>query len=258
MKKIFGVFCLISLIFLFIPCQASATSGSWYRVEQDNVVFFKQPVESDNQKLFLLEKTYYIYSIASTNGFLQAELFDNTNGFVKICGFVKLSDVVKCDSPPVLPYYPTEILTVNQSNAILKAQPTANGQDIAVALNGQTVCFYGKSCQSSEWYYVKYQNDFGYVQSRQLTTLLIATHPTPIPLPEPPVDEEQLIEDQEERANEQSKTFPAEAILILLVCIPAIIIVLLLFMPQKKVKQTYVPKPKYMAESDTFDDLDLL
>ena len=155
-----------------------------------------------------------------------------------------------------MPYYPTETLTVKQSNAVLKAQPNLNGEDIAVALNGQTVCFYGTSCQNKDWYYVKYQNDFGYVQSRQLTTLLIATHPTAIEPPAPPIQDEVVIE--EEKTPQPEKSFPSEAILILLVCIPAIVIVLLLFMPQKKVKQTYVPKPKYMAESDTFDDLDLL
>ena len=256
MKKIFGVFLIICLLILYLPHEASAVSGCWYRVEQDNVAFFKQPIDSENQKLFLLEKTYYFYAISSSNGFLQTELFDNLNGFVKICGYVKTSEVVKCDSTPVLPYYPTETLTVKQSNAILKAQPDINGEDIAVALNGQNVCFYGRSCQNQDWYYVKYQNDFGYVQSRQLTTLLVATHPTPLVIPEPPVEEEQIVE--EETPEQTSQTFPAEVILILLICIPAIIIVFLLFMPQKKVKQAYVPKPKYMADSDTFDDLDLL
>lgn len=258
MKKIFGVFLIICLLFLSLPHNASALSGCWYRVERDDVAFFKQPTDSENQKLFLLEKTYYFYAISSVNGFLQAELFDNLNGFVKISGYVKASDVAKCDSQPVLPHYPTETLTVKQSNAVLKAQPDVNGDDIAVALNGQNVCFYGRSCQNSDWYYVKYQNDFGYVQSRQLSALLVATHPTPIVIPEPtPPDDEQTIE-KTDTPQQPTQSLPAEAFLILLICIPAIVIVLLLFMPQKKVKQTYVPKPKYMAESDTFDDLDLL
>ena len=256
MKKIFGVFLIICLLFLTVPRDTNAITGCWYRIEQEGVVFFKQPIDSDNQKLFLLEKTYYVYALSSTNGFLQAELFDNLNGFVKICGYVKMSDVVKCDSTPVLPYYPTETLTVKQSNAVLKAQPDINGEDIAVALNGQNVCFYGKAWQNNGWYYVKYQNDFGYVQSRQLSTLLIATHPTPIFVPEPEPTPDQVIDESE--LQDSTQTFPAEVILILLVCIPAIIIVFLLFMPQKRGKQPYVPKPKYMCESDTFDDLDLL
>lgn len=257
MKKFFGVFCLICLFALALPDNAYATSGSWYRIEQDGITFFKQPIDSDNQKLFLLEKTYYIYAISTSNGFLQAELFDNLNGFVKICGYVKASDVVKCDTPPVLPYYPTETLTINQSNAILKAQPNANGEDIAVALGGQTVCFYGRAWQNSDWYYVKYQNDFGYVQSRQLSPLLVAPHPTPIVLPQPdPVPDQTITDTDEPQTTMQA--FPAEVILILLVCVPAIVIVLLLFMPQKRNKNFNVPKPKYMCESDTFDDLDLL
>ena len=257
MKKIFNVFLCFCLVLLSFPHNAKAISGCWYRIEQENVAFFKQPIDSENQKLFLLEKTYYIYAISSNNGFLQTELFDNLNGFVKICGYVKQSEVVKCDSTPVLPYYPTETLTVKQSNAILKAQPNLNGEDIAVALNGQNVCFYGKACQNSDWYFVKYQNDFGYVQNRQLTSLLVATHPTPIFVPKQESQDDVVVEQTPDEQPTQ-QTFPAEAILILLVCIPAVVIVLILFMPQKKIRQTYVPKPKYMSESDTFDDLDLL
>ena len=257
MKKIFSVFCLIYLAIFLLPCNASALSGSWYRVENESVVFFKQPIDSDNNKLFLLEKTYYIYAISATNGFLQAEIFDNLNGFVKICGYVKADQVAKCDDTPVLPYYPPEILTVNQSNAILKAQPDVNGEDICGAFNGQNVCFYGRSWKNSDWYYVKYKNDFGYVQSRQLSPLLVAQHPTPIitPTPEPTPDQ---IVDQPQPDEETKQNLPVEAILILLVCIPAIVIVLIMFLPQKKAPSRYVQKPKYMSESDTFDDLDLL
>lgn len=256
MKKFFSVFCLIYLAILLLPCNASALSGNWYRVENESVVFFKQPVDSDNNKLFLLEKTYYIYAISTTNGFLQAEIFDNLNGFVKICGYVKADEVVKCTETPVLPYYPTEILTVNQSNAILKAQPDVNGEDIGVAFYGQNVCFYGRSWKNQSWYYVKYQNDFGYVQSRQLSPLLVAPHPTPVFVPEPGPSPDQIVEDEQPEETKQS--FPVEAILILLVCIPAIVIVLIMFLPQKKAPNRYVQKPKYMSESDTFDDLDLL
>ena len=89
MKKIFGIFLIICLLVLYLPHDANATSGCWYRVEKEGVAFFKQPVDNESQKLFLLEKTYYFYAISSSDGFLQTELFDNMNGFVKICGYVK-------------------------------------------------------------------------------------------------------------------------------------------------------------------------
>lgn len=256
MKKIFSVLCVIYLAILLVPCNASAVTGSWYRVESENVVFFKQPVESDGNKLFLLEKTYYIYATSAGNGFLQTEIFDNINGFVKICGYVKADQVVKCNATPVLPYYPTEILTINQSNAILKAQPNANGEDIGVAFYGQSVCFYGKSHNNPDWYFVKYKNDFGYVHNRQLSALLVAPHPTPVFVPEPEPEPDKIVDDKP--ANEKQQTLPVEAILIVLVCIPAIVIVLIMFLPQKKSQGRYIAKPKYMSESDTFDDLDLL
>lgn len=262
MKKIITVFCFVSIlfVFLFIPANGvSAETGSWYRVENDGVVFYKQPIDSDSQKLFLLEKSYYMFAASATNDFLYVQLFDNYGGFAKINGYVKASQVKPCIEAPITPYYPTETLTVNQSNALLKGEPSITSTDIAVALSGQSVCYYGTAWQNPDWYYVKYQTDFGYVQKRQLSTLLIALHPTPIVVPEPeqPDGNEPAPDTPTE---DPAASSPWEWILILLICIPAVIIVLLLFMPQKKqkVKKFTPPKPKYMTESDVFDDLDLL
>ncbi len=257
MKKVVKVFCLLIIAILFVPKPAAAQTGGWYRIETDNVVFFKQPIDTDSQKLFLLEKTYYVFAYSSANEFLTVQLFDNTNGFTKISGYVKAADVVKCDQPPVAPYYPTEILNVNQSNAVLKTSPDMSAADISAALSGQEVCFYGKAWQNSDWYYVKYRTDFGYVQKRQLSDLVITPHPTPLPsetVPETPD------ENQTEKPAETNGSSPVEIAMILLICIPAVVIVILLFMPQKKPQQKKFqpPRPKYMSEGDTFDDLDLL
>lgn len=256
MKKAIGVFCIISILFLTAPTFADAESGGWYRAEKDDVVFYKLPSDTDSQKLFLLEKTYYVFATASSGGFLRVQLFDNANGFAKISGFVRQSDVSPCDETPVLPHYPTETLSVNMSNALLKAQPSLTSSDIAVALNGQSVCFYGKAWSNPDWYYVKYETDFGFVQSRQLSELSISPHPTPIFTPEP----EPLPDEKDETDGIAPEGSAVEIILILLICIPAVVIVLLLFMPQKKhgQKKFQPPKPKYMSENDAFDDLDLL
>ena len=128
-----------------------------------------------------------------------------------------------------------------------------------MALSGQSVCYYGTAWQNPDWYYVKYQTDFGYVQKRQLSALLIAPHPTPIVTPEPDKKPSEDDKTTDETPTEQTSS-PLEWILILLICIPAVVIVLLLFMPQKKqkTKRFQPPKPKYMSENDMFDDLDLL
>ena len=270
MKKIITVlslsFVFILFIFLFVPANSvNAETGSWYRVEDDGVVFYKQPIDSDSQKLFLLEKSYYVFAATANSDFLYVQLFENYGGFAKINGYVKASAVKLCTEAPVTPYYPTETLTVNQSNALLKGEPSISGTDLAVAFSGQSVCYYGTAWQNPDWYYVKYQTDFGYVQKRQLSTLLIPLHPTPITQPEPeapeqPTDDGNDPVTETPPPEEEASSSAWEWILILLICIPAVIIVMLLFMPQKKQKSKKFqpPKPKYMTENDIFDDLDLL
>lgn len=258
MKTAVRFLCALSVFFLFCaPRTAFAAVGGWFRVENDGVVFFKQPTDSDSQKLFLLEKSYYVYASAQTNGFLQISLFDNTNGFTRISGYVKADEVTPCDAP-ALPYYPTEILTVGSSNAILKSSPDLYAEDVSAVFAGQNVRFFGRAWQNSEWLYVKHDNDFGYVQSRQLSPLLIAPHPTPLTqeTPEPPLEEQ-----PEPPADETQDDFsPLGIVLIVLICIPAVVIVLLLFMPQSRQrgKDHRPPKPKYLSADDAFDDLDLL
>ena len=44
---------------------------------------------------------------------------DNDNGFVKIYGYVKKTDVTPCDTVPELPLYPAVYVSVTGSNAIL-------------------------------------------------------------------------------------------------------------------------------------------
>jgi len=257
MKKLIGIFCFLSVVFLTTPVRTNAYEGCWYRITSDDVIFFTHPVDHDGYKLFLLEKTYYLYALSETDGFLQIQLFDNQNGFVKVVGYVQKSQVEKCNQQPDLPHYPTETLNVKQSNAILKAKPNANAQDIAVCLVGQSVNFYGRAWQSDDWYYVKYQNDFGYVHKKQLSTLLIATHPSPLPEESTPTISPPQ-SDLTQPEQETTDNITGEIILILLVCIPAITIVVLMFVPQKTKQKNRVPVPKYMSEKDVFDDLDLL
>lgn len=255
MKKTLEILCICCLLFASAPVAAVGGEG-WYRVTEDGVGFYSSPSSSAQSPLFTLEKSYYIYADSYVGGFLDVTLFDNTGGFAKISGYVKASEVVSVSEAPALPVYPTETLTVVSSGTVIKSRPDLDAADVSVAVGGRAVYYYGASADG-EWYYVRYDNDFGYIKADRLSALDIPAHPTPLETvnetPEPTPDE---------NAPEPSPqdTSSAEIILIVLICVPAVVIVFLLFMPQKngKNKKPRPPRPKYMSDNDTFDDLDLL
>ena len=73
----------------------------------------------DADIMFELEKSYYLKVVSEQSYFYQVELMDNDNGFVKIYGYVKKTDVTPCDTVPELPLYPAVYVSVTGSNAIL-------------------------------------------------------------------------------------------------------------------------------------------
>lgn len=249
MKKALEILCICCLFAASARTPAAAAGGGWYRVMDDGVGFYSQPSDASDA-LFTLEKTYYIYASAETGGYLEVSLFDNTGGFARISGYVKAADVEE-SLTPAEPVYPTETLTVT-AGTVLKSGADPSSADIAAVVSGRTAYYYGEA-PSGGWYYVRYDNAFGYISAGCVSAPDIAPHPTPIdPEPEPPADD-----DQQTAAPADTST--GEIILIVLICVPAVVIVLLLFMPQKNGgKKPRPPRPKYMSDNDTFDDLDLL
>ena len=252
MKKALEILCICCLFAASAPIPAAAAAGGgWYRVTDDGVGFYPQPSDASDA-LFTLEKTYYIYASAETGGYLEVSLFDNTGGFARISGYVKAADVEE-SLTPAEPVYPTETLTVT-AGTVLKSGADPSSADIAAVVSGRTAYYYGEA-PSGGWYYVRYDNAFGYISAGCVSAPDIAPHPTPIapePEPEPPAND-----DQQTAAPADTST--GEIILIVLICVPAVVIVLLLFMPQKNGgKKPRPPRPKYMSDNDTFDDLDLL
>lgn len=119
MKKYLCILILALCASLLPVSPALADTVSWVRITQDNTRFYRNPTNMDADIMFELEKSYYLKVVSEQSYFYQVELMDNGNGFVKIYGYVKKTDVTPCDTVPELPLYPAVYISVTGSNAIL-------------------------------------------------------------------------------------------------------------------------------------------
>ena len=105
MKKYLCILILALCASLLPVSPALADTVSWVRITQDNTRFYRNPTNMDADIMFELEKSYYLKVVSEQSYFYQVELMDNDNGFVKIYGYVKKTDVTPCDTVPELPLY---------------------------------------------------------------------------------------------------------------------------------------------------------
>ena len=169
---------------------------------------------------------------------------DNDNGFVKIYGYVKKTDVTPCDTVPELPLYPAVYISVTGSNAILYSACSTASQPLCSVFYGQQLNYYGSmTVANSKWYFVKTGETFAYINSAYASAPLINPHPTPLPGEETPEPEPVQPNTDSEQTEQPSQSFDMQIALIILICIPAVIIVVILFIPTRSKPKSAVSEP---------------
>lgn len=190
MKKYLCILILALCASLLPVSPALADTVSWVRITQDNTRFYRNPTNMDADIMFELEKSYYLKVVSEQSYFYQVELMDNGNGFVKIYGYVKKTDVTPCDTVPELPLYPAVYISVTGSNAILYSACSTASQPLCSVFYGQQLNYYGSmTVANSKWYFVKTGETFAYINSAYASAPLINPHPTPLPGEETPEPE---------------------------------------------------------------------
>ncbi|MGN1066820.1 MAG: hypothetical protein ACI4QH_03320, partial [Candidatus Fimimonas sp.] len=138
---------------------------------------------------------------------------------------------------PVLPYYPTEKITVEADSAQLKLTPTPNSSTVITVTNSQKMSYYGHVTSYSQiWYYVCFHGKFGYVSAENVTKPVIAMHPTPIEQevvvpPQPNETDDKPNEADDAVTQQPTVTSGSEIFLIIFVAVLALGICLALFLP---------------------------
>lgn len=242
---------LCLLVLLFCACLipdnlAMADTINWVRITKDCTYFYRNPTNLDADIMFELEKSYYLKIVSEQNYFYQVELMDNSNGFVKIYGYVKKTDVSPCETVPDLPLYPAVYVSVTNSNAILYSACSTASQALCSVFYGQQLNFYGSmTVANSKWYFVKAGETFAYINSAFASAPLINPHPTPLPseVVPPPSEEVQPPESETKEPVQTPQKFDMQIALIVLICIPAVIIVIVLFIPARAKSKSPTTQP---------------
>ena len=240
LKKIALVFAM--LLSLVISCGkiAYADTGEWARVLVDGVYLYTE--QDAKQKLFELEKSYYVNIIDETESMYQVAVMpENTPDFVQIIGWVRKSDVSLSAATPVEPTYPTKKLTVTADSVDLKLSPVPSATASCAILNLQQVCYYGTITNYGKtWYYVRYAGRFGYVDANAVTEPDVQLHPTPLPqTPASTVPTTPPTETPNDPTPEKS-TPTSEILLIVFIVVLAVGLTLALFLPGNFKKKSNV------------------
>ncbi len=240
MKKLFALlyfaFVFLSAEFCCTPLKnAYAETVNWVRVVNNETWFYKNPSSLESDKMFVLCYSYYLKVVSDYNqGYFAVELMENSNGFVKIFGYVAKSAVKEIYVEPVLPSYPNVSINVHNADAVLYTLPAVSSTPVCGAFKGQTLYYYGNYFISGEmWYFVRYGQNLCYVHKNAVTAPNIVLHPTPISVPENP-------DPVKPDPNENDDLADLQIALIVLISVPSVIIVAVLFLPTKSKKQNFL------------------
>lgn len=254
----------------------------YVRVTNSNTYLYAEP--STSKPMFALPYTYYVKVTGVEGEFYRVEVIPDSANFDKLIGYV-LASAVTSATAPAAPLYPAATIKVTTSSARIFLEPLTNSTALLSATNSQSMKYYGRIIVDSvEWYFVAYGDYLGYVASVNMSSPSIANHPTPLKtaniepdeIPEQPIDEKPPVTDP---MTDDGKVDPAEPIteveqsfdkiqlaLILLITIPSIVIVFVLFAPnrnknatKKEQAQRYMPvatatKPVDNSKPRYFDD----
>ena len=232
MKKLL-ILCLLVILVCAnsIPVAYALGEGSgWARVVKDYVYLYAE--EESNKQMFMLEKSYYVQILDSSERMLHVSVMQNETNFPQITGYVKRTDVELCAIAPLTPYYPTVRLTVTADSAVLRLSPSTNASFVITATNTQKVSYYGRVENERDWYYVCFGDKFGYVDVNSVSAPNIELHPTPLPSKEEKPTVTTPSDTTPDPTPSTGKTPPTtEILLIVFIVLVAVGLTLALFLP---------------------------
>lgn len=261
MKKRFLVTLLaLTLFFLtnaFCIKICFAADNEYGRVLDDNVIFYSKNLSNEYTPLFCLAKSYYVLILDSTSSdeYYLCQCQDSTNNYKNIIGYVKKSDLTIWENPSS-PYYPDITATVVNSTSLYD-NPFDLNEKFYIPQGNQYKVYGSLKNQDQElYYYIIIHNDLdGYIPAEMLDITAPVLHPDPMPTPtptpttqptaSPTINPSNNINNLE---NTDSKDSLLQILLISAICIPALIIVYLMFKPAKRVNHNY--KNYYDDEDD--------
>lgn len=236
--------CVAAIFTVCVPTQkVYADSPAYVRVREKNVYFYSAP--NEDSVLFALVPTYYLRVLGVEGEYYRVELLEESVYFSKLLGYVRIDSVEEINESPLTPLYPTEVISITSSSARVYAQPSTSATSLITATNGQRMGYYGKIISGGvEWYYVCYGEYLGYVNGNYLSMPNLTAHVTPLSAQILDIEIQPEVETVPETDAPKTETGveqPTLLVLILLIAIPTVTIILLLFLPDGKVRKVKAP-----------------
>lgn len=255
MKKLYYSFTILLILFglltLFTPKRFF---GGAEQTESEEVIWaqIKTPAElyekngEDFTPVVTLPATYFVALL---------EDFDNTehenyilSSYLDIIGYISVANLATFDGEPVTKYATPAFTASNEGlSAILRSSPDHNADNtLALIPDGEKLLYYGTAAGSSRyegastvWYYVKYSGGedplFGYVYSY---------HGIADPIPENKVEKvekpaPEIPPEPMPTPEEKHLSGAAQTVFIVCLCVPAALIMFMLFRraPEDKKKK---------------------
>jgi hypothetical protein len=248
---LFALFSLSLNLHPFFTVSAAPQSG-YGRVLKDGVLLYRDTSFSESSALFSLVKSYYVYipDINTAENYYRVEYQTTENGYVKLTDcFVKKTDLTIWNNPTP-PYYPEISATLKSDTAIYPAP--AISEDIVgyKFRNNQPLKLYGSiknTSENSDYYFIMFYNPDvgwrnGYIPAANLDVTLPSPHSDPMPTPTPtptPTPSDSSSAQPSASPTSENKDSLVQILLITAICIPALIIVYLMFRPAKKTGRNY-------------------
>ena len=222
------------------------------RILADDVYLYRNAVVSDENKMFLLTKSYYLiaYEIGDAL-FYEVEYQTTEEGYIPTIGYVLKSQVTLCEETPEL--ISPRITATAVTNEMIRSLPSDSAPVLACTTTGQSVLIYGflPLEDGTRYAFVRYGSKVGYVRAESLNIPEIPMHPNPLPQPEPdPIPDPDEGGDPngggttgEPEPDPDAPVFDTkmQIILIVAIVIPALFIAYLMFRPSRRSRDRQTP-----------------
>lgn len=255
----------VLLAALLLPLTAAPKSAYAYRAEYgqltvrilaDDVYLYRNALVSDENKMFLLTKSYYLiaYEIGDSL-FYEVEYQSTQDGYIPTMGYVLKSQVTLSEDTPELIF--PKITASAVTNEMVRSTPSDSSPVLACTTAGQSLLIYGflPLEDGTRYAFVRYGSKVGYIRAESLDIAAITPHPNPLPTPDPPDvdpggDETPGGDNTTDPDPEPSTDTPVfdtkmQIILIVAIVIPALFIAYLMFRPGRKNKQAPTGYSRY-------------
>lgn len=243
MKKFIFILTLIIFlsIFLYTP-KTFALEKRYMKVCDENTIFYINDNFLAQDELFSIPKGYYIEILKEYESYFEVSYGENSKDSLPLYGFIKKSSYLKENTQEdIFPCFLELEIAPKKDTKLYSMADRKSNIKYGITIN-QSVRYLGARTNNNEiFFFVQLGNTFGYVEKEAFPTFNIPEHKIPIEEKKEikPSDAEldtvpQEKETEPSKKDNENISGSIKKWLVVLITIPAILIVLIIFYPNKR------------------------